>query len=102
MGYGMRLSRLSRHRTTRVLRTGQALPRPRIMERRPIPRSVHPGAVMRSLVTVAVSLGCLLAGTARAAAQEPPPKEELVEQVRQAIERGERFLRQQEGGKGNW
>lgn len=57
---------------------------------------------MRSLVTLAVSLGCVLAGAARAAAQEPAPKEELVEQVRQAIERGERFLRQQEGGKGHW
>src|SRR5262245_28484999 len=63
--------------------------------------SFHPGAVMRSLLTLAVAVGCLLSGTARVAAQ-PPPKEELVDQVRQAIERGERFLRQQEGGKGHW
>src|SRR5262245_8833348 len=56
---------------------------------------------MRSLVAVAVALGCLLSGTARAAAQEQP-REELVDRVRVAIERGERFLKQQEGGRGHW
>ena len=51
---------------------------------------------------VCVALTGLLAGPAVLQAAQPPAEDSLVERVNKAIERGVRFLYDQERGKGNW